>query len=182
MHTVKDLLPLAPKYHAWVDDLLRRHAACARPVASAQFPRLPQFFSKEAYNSARFVVVDTLPQTPWADLGLPVPEGMDGPFAGVTYRNTYFVTPAVAGDESLHCHEMVHVVQWRILGNDLFPLLYGQDVLAHGYQKCFLEVMARQFQAIFNKRDQVVVAEAFVTMMLGVHLPPILIKVIKGEL
>ncbi|MCJ7544352.1 MAG: hypothetical protein MUP47_07275 [Phycisphaerae bacterium] len=171
MFKAKDLLPLAPRYHAWVDDLLRHHEGGAQGVASLGFPRLGQFFAKETYESARFVVVDELPQIPWAQLGLPVPVGMEGPFTGVTYRNTYFLVRSGAKEESVHCHEMVHVVQWHILGNDLFPLLYALEVFRNEYGGCFFEIVARQFQLVFDKREQVFPCETYVAITLGKYLP-----------
>jgi hypothetical protein len=36
--------------------------------------------------------------------------------AGITYLDTFFVRADQAWDESLHFHELVHVVQWRLVG------------------------------------------------------------------
>jgi hypothetical protein len=45
---------------------------------------------------------------------------------GITYLDTYFVLAERAADESLHFHELVHVVQWRILGPEKFLRVRGR--------------------------------------------------------
>lgn len=40
--------------------------------------------------------------------------------AGTTYKDTYFIKRQNCFDESLHFHELVHVVQWDYLGVEKF--------------------------------------------------------------
>ena len=39
-----------------------------------------------------------------------------GIYDDITYLDTYFLTKTAADNENLHFHEMVHIVQWRLLG------------------------------------------------------------------
>ena len=72
---------------------------------------------------------------------------------GITYLNTYFVRANQAGDESLHFHELVHVIQWRILGPEKFLAAYADGLERFGYRGSPLEVMAYDLQARFDARE-----------------------------
>jgi hypothetical protein len=181
----QDLLPLVPQYHHWVSEMLKQHEDQMKPIDTQRFPRLKNFFQAKTLESARCVVVDQLPFFPWEQFGLPEPEGMeleDNSFIGITYRNTYFVLASANHDESLHCHELVHVVQWQQLGNDLYPLLYGLDVFEKGYEECFLEKIARGFEQVFQNQTNNTLCESYVMLYLGACLPGFLTRLIKGQL
>jgi len=70
---------------------------------------------------------------------------------GITYLNTYFVRDDRARDESLHFHELVHVIQWRLLGPEKFLALYAVGLERFGYRKSPLEVMAFNLQHRFQR-------------------------------
>ncbi len=72
------------------------------------------------------------------------------PKAGITFRDMYFVDPACAS-ESVHFHELVHVVQWRALGVRPFLLTYALGVLRQGYERSPLEAIAFELQAQFER-------------------------------
>ena len=38
-----------------------------------------------------------------------------GNFDGITYLNTFFIKRDELRNETIHFHELIHVVQWRIL-------------------------------------------------------------------
>jgi hypothetical protein len=88
-----------------------------------------------------------------AALGLPeFAEFENGSYEGITYLNTYFVQASVAASESLHFHELVHVVQWQHLGADRFLVAYALGhLMAGGYRANPLEVMAYDLQARFDQ-------------------------------
>ena len=69
------------------------------------------------------------------------------------YRDTYFLWRAVATDESLHFHELVHVVQWQVLRPKDFLLLYAAGLAESGYRDCALEAMAYDHQRRFDAGD-----------------------------
>ena len=177
-----DLLKHAPAYHHWVDDLLAKHELSARQVADYGFQRLPQFFNPQTFAVAKCVEVDSLPKIPWHEFGLSVPEGMDVNFDGITFRNTYFIKRGEAFREFLHFHEMVHVVQWQTLGNDLYPLIYALEAFKGNYETNVLEVMARDVTDFFIKANEPFSTEFFVAAWLGQYLPAIFAQFIKGEL
>ena len=120
------LLRILPQYHAWANALLSKHKANFQSIASAGFSRLPQFLSRKPSSPPALLSSMSLPQIPWASWGLPTtPQGLDVRLKSVTMGQTYFLLREVAYDESLHCRELVHVVQQqRMLGPDLFPVLF----------------------------------------------------------
>lgn len=55
--------------------------------------------------------------------------------AGTSYLDPIFIRAKQAENESLHFHELVHVVQWRILGPERFLWLYADGLERFGYRK-----------------------------------------------
>ena len=70
--------------------------------------------------------------------------------AGITYFDTYFVRSDEARRESLHFHELVHVVQWGVLGPERFLASYADGLERFGYRHSPLEEMAYDLQTRFD--------------------------------
>ena len=79
--------------------------------------------------------------------------GRESANLGITYLDTFFVRANQASDESLHFHELVHVIQWRILGLEGFLTAYANGLERFGYRDSPLEAMAYDFQARFDARE-----------------------------
>jgi hypothetical protein len=145
------LLQRLPQVRQWIDALLLQHAAQARTVASFGFQRLGAYYPPALLENSKVVIVPEVPLPPLSDLGL-------GGFAefenldaiGITYKDTYFVIETHACDESLHFHELVHIIQWQLLGVDAFLAAYALGLMQHGYRCCPLEVMAYDLQKQFE--------------------------------
>ena len=72
---------------------------------------------------------------------------------GITYLDSFFVRHGHERDESLHFHELVHVVQWQHLGPDQFIMAYALGhSLCGGYDTNPLEVMAYVMQTCFDQQ------------------------------
>jgi len=135
----------------WIQKTLDAHAHDKRAVSSFKFPRLPHYFSEGLLDTANVVPTDRLPVPPLSELGLQEFVGFEKqPVAGITYFDTYFVDRGAAGDESLHFHELVHVIQWQVLGPRDFLLLYAAELAEFGYRDCPLEAMAYDHQRRFD--------------------------------
>jgi hypothetical protein len=145
-------LPFLPTIMAWVQQTLDYHASERRAVSSFNFTRLPHYFSEDLLNTARVVLTDRLPVPPLSALGLREFSAFESqPMTGITYKDTYFLEwNAAAFDESLHCHELVHIIQWQVLGPKDFLLLYASGLIEHGYLECPLEAMAFEHQQRFE--------------------------------
>ena len=141
-------LPFLPIILNWIQQTLDAHARERRAVASFNFPRLPHYFSEGLLNTASVVPSDRLPVPPLSALGLREFADFEShPARGITYLDTYFLWRADATDESLHFHELVHIVQWQVLGPKDFLLLYAAGLAESGYLDCALEAMALRSSA-----------------------------------
>ena len=140
-----------PAISKWIQSTLDGHAGSAKPVASFQFPRLPRYFSEQLLNTSSVVLVDHLPIPPLSEWGLAefASFGQQSTDA-ITYLDTYFAKPNAATDESVHFHELVHVIQWQVLGPRDFLLLYAAGLAERGYMECPLEAMAFAHQRRFD--------------------------------
>ena len=147
------LLAALPKARRWVDQQVATHWSSSTPVSEFDFDRLSQFFPRELLSNTRVAVVDRTPAPPleqWGvgefnDLGAPVGKSA----AGITLGRLFFVRRGREQSESLFFHEMVHVVQWDLLGANGFLALYGILLRKYGYQGSPLEEMAYQLQSQF---------------------------------
>ena len=111
------------------------------------------------------MVVDRVPVPPLSSIGLSqFSEFERGDYDGVTYLDTYFLKKAVADDESLHFHEMIHVVQWRLLGAEFFLAIYAGGLEKFGFP---LEKMAYDAQEFFARSGPVFDAEKLVAEKLS---------------
>ena len=144
-----------PKVMSWIERTLRTYQNIARPVASRNFKRLPQYFSRTQIEAAKFAAVDRIPLPPLSSIGLRRFKKLErGDYDGITYLDTYFLKRIKAGDESLHFHEMIHVVQWRLLGAEFFLAMYAGGLEKFGYRDSPLEKMAYDAQDMFARGER----------------------------
>ena len=64
---------------------------------------------------------------------------------------TYFLKEDVVLRESLHFHELIHVIQWQHLGGNPFLLHYADGLLRFGYADSPMERMAYTLQNQFEE-------------------------------
>lgn len=140
-----------PALVAWVTATLDTHASIARPVASCGFARLAHYFSPQLLGQAKVVAVDAPPTPPLTRLGLPQFSAFEqmAPL-GITYLDTFFIRTGEERNEPLYFHELIHVVQWRLLGPEGFLLSYASGLVEAGYRDSPLEAMAYDAQARFE--------------------------------
>ena len=139
-----------PSIRQWIDDFLNDHAERARSVGTLGFARLSTCFPNELLERAKVVTVPRVPFPPVDRFGLPeLAPVQEMPFAGITFKDTLFLQDGQTS-ESLHFHELVHVVQWARLGVDNFLLAYGIGLVQFGYERSPLEQMAYSLQRSFD--------------------------------
>lgn len=142
-----------PEVRAWIEKTVATHSTNARTVLSLGFPRLGDYYPAETLASTFVVILPVVPMPPLATLGLSGLEDFENMDAeGITYLNTYFVKSSRATSESLHFHELVHVIQWQYLGPERFLLAYASGHLKNGYRANPLEAMAYCLQKEFENR------------------------------
>lgn len=152
-----------PQVVKWIGQTLVSHASEAQPVVSMGFKRLPLYFHQSLLVSAKFIIVDRVPMPPLATMGLPqYADFENGNYDGVTYLDTFFVRRHRATDEGLYFHELIHIIQWRLLGPERFLATYAAGLSAFGYRDSPLEVMAYDAEDVFKSQSQIFDAERHV--------------------
>ena len=138
----------------WIEDYLDRYAPWKVAVSELNFPRLPEYFSQRILDNSYAVQVDKIEVPPLNELGL---EGFSffesGNYSGITFMDTYFYRRERALDEALHFHELVHTLQWDEMGPENFLLVYGLNLLEHGYRISPLEKIAYDLEERFKTGD-----------------------------
>ncbi|MCH2210029.1 MAG: hypothetical protein MK110_01915 [Fuerstiella sp.] len=155
----KSSLPveITERYHdllCWIDSVLDSSLRFARPVSEFTMQRLPGYYSEGFLSASRAIICKQCPAVPLTEFGLrddALPSPSDA--AGFTLRDVYFVTHESVDDESTHFHELIHVVQWHILGDECFFHLYASGLLSAGYRLSPLEEIAYDLQSRFDSDD-----------------------------
>ncbi|KPQ27412.1 MAG: hypothetical protein HLUCCX14_15185 [Marinobacter excellens HL-55] len=126
---------------AWARQL-KEETASRRTACAALNEHFHGFYSKELLAKTSFVVVDRIPPPPLMDT-LPQVSRLDfSKFSGLTLGDTYYVVRSEAQNLPLHFHELVHVLQWKLLTARGFLTRYLNEVIEHGYHDAPLEIMA----------------------------------------
>ncbi len=163
-----------PKLRAWIQKTLAAHEKTAQPIASMHFVRLPLYFDHSLLDTAKFIPVDRLPLPPLSAMGLGrFADFEQGNFDGITYLDRYFIKRTRVTDESLHFHELIHVIQWRLLGPEGFLAAYANGLDEFGYENSPLEKMAYDAEASFKRSSAIFDAEKLVAEQLRRSQSPI---------
>jgi hypothetical protein len=143
---------IMPSVVTWIDTTLEENRARAASVASLAFPRLGKVLPLDLLRRAKVVVVSgKVPFPPLTEMGIPEFKQMENmQMAGITYKDTFFLNQQYQ-TESLHFHELVHVVQWERLGVNNFLLAYGAGLMQFGYRESPFERMAYSLQTAFDR-------------------------------
>jgi len=109
-----------------------------------------------------------LPLPPLSKMGLTrFAEFERGDFDGITYLDTFFLKQAHSKNEVIHFHELIHIIQWRLLGPARFLYLYANGLERFGYRQSPLEVMAYDAEKMFATSITIFDAEKFVAEKLA---------------
>ncbi len=153
---IETLINYLPRIKDWINNLLIRHSSISRSVSELGFSKLPSYYSKEILDSAKVVSINNVPAIPLTSFGLPqFGEFERMSISGVTFLDTYFVRSDFINLESLHFHELVHIIQWEHLGIDKFLLTYGLGLTKYGYKNSPLEMMANRLKRDFEENKPI---------------------------
>src|SRR5215467_11704131 len=159
--TEQEFRTVYPILLQWLERTLQQHAPAARAVSSLGFNRLPLFYHAAVLASSKVVAVQKIPVPPLSAMGLvrfADFERME--IAGITYLDTFFVRADQTWDESLHFHELVHIIQWQMLGPERFLWLYADGLERLGYRNSPLEVIEYDLQDRFDDESKTFDVEA----------------------
>ena len=148
---ITNLKPFIAKVDAWIDGYIDAHRNKRTRVSEFGFPSLPAYFTPGILDNAYVVYTDQVKSPPLHEIGLDgfsFFESMDP--EGITYKDTFFITPDQKDRESIHFHELIHIIQWDELGVENFILTYGANLLVSGYRRHPLEAITYDLQAAFD--------------------------------
>jgi hypothetical protein len=166
--TPEEFRKLYPHVIGWIQETLAAHSDEANTVSSFGFPRLSRYFSENLLSSTKVIIVDRVPMPPLSSMGLSQFAAFEhGDFDGITYLDTFFVKRGSASAERLYFHELIHVVQWRLLGPERFLAVYANGLETLGYRESPLEAMAYNAEESFCQSDQCFDAENLVAKQLS---------------
>src|SRR5262245_29698054 len=127
--TPEEFAAAYPVMLAWIQQTIADHRHSAKSIASRQFKRLPLYFSSELMATTKVVTAARVQIPPLSSMGLQRFEEFErGDYAGVTYLDTIFVKGRRSNDEEIYCHELIHIIQWRLLGPERFLALISAAV------------------------------------------------------
>jgi hypothetical protein len=156
-----------PQLLAWIQKTLGVHEKNAQPVTSMHFARLPQYFDHSLLETVKFIAIDRVPLPPLAAMGLGrFSTFEEGNFDGIAYLNRYFIKQTAVTEEGVHFHELIHVIQWRLLEPEGFLAAYANGLDKFGYENSPLEKMAYDAETLFKRSPAIFDAEKFVAEQL----------------
>jgi hypothetical protein len=130
------------RIEAWIKETNRKYQS-QRYSCSALETEFNGFYPSQLLKESYFVVLDDIPKPDFPELReMGFGDFIDMPVNGITYMNTYYLDQKQANSLRLHFHELVHVVQWRILGAANFISRYMDEIQHYGYDSAPLEQMA----------------------------------------
>lgn len=136
----------------WIDEVLFEYSLQKNSCSSFK-ENFAGYYSQELLSSAYYVVVDEIPlPTFLTEINVRFKEFLDLDTHGITYKDTYFIKGDHLTNKALHFHELVHVVQWRLLGAEAFIERYLGELDAYGYDEAPLEKLAYRLQADYEER------------------------------
>jgi hypothetical protein len=142
------------KIESWIDETLEEHHSSKISCISLH-GQLSGYFNKQYLGQCFYVPVKTVPKPDFPELyqaGFEEFLTMDSD--GVTYRDTYFIKESMVRDFALHLHELVHAMQWTILGSRGFIQRYMDELSQHGYNDSLLEDMAYYVDELFRTKQE----------------------------
>ena len=149
----------------WIETTKSVHRENSKPVSEFHLPHVALYFPDELLSKVQIVTTDQLPIPPLSLLGMTeLADFEQADSRAITLDQMYFIKPSCANDELIHFHELIHVLQWQILGKEKFLLIYGLGLLQFGYSENPLEVMARRYTELcLLKKKNLILVESVTT-------------------
>ena len=149
------------RYLEWREGIIREVSVGAETIYSLGLDKLAPYFDRALLNSTKVTFMDPVPHIPLVELGLLnyqlLPKGES--LGGISVGGQYILHPRYRNSVDLHLHELVHDLQWRILGTEAMLAYYVAGVLRYDYMGCPLEKCAYDLQDRFNRGEQFSVLE-----------------------
>ena len=140
---------LIEKFEPWAYEQRDLYMPDARSLSDAERSRLMEYFEKGVLDRTRIVSLEEIPNPPFyaelEELGIPIPLDLTqaAGFCLIDYviiRKELWLHPLAA--ISTVFHEMVHLVQWEVLGSRRLIELYTDALIRDGYSEVVFERQA----------------------------------------
>ena len=144
---------LVKALNGWMDEVVQKHKD--RRVSCISLPPLfRDYFPAEFLENSYYVFVDEIPMP----LGDSLKEAYDlfrqvESIEGMAIKNTYFIKRGCESVMSHHFHELIHICQWQILGDEEFISRHLTELNTCGYKDSPLESMARLLESRFSNKE-----------------------------
>ena len=149
---LNSLKPLVTKVDAWIDCYIATHRNSRMRVSDLGFPNLPAYFAPRILDNSYTVYTNDIQAPPLAEFGIDGLSFFESLNAnGITYKDTFFLTTDQTRRESIHFHELIHIIQWSELWAEDFIMVYGVNLLEYGYRQHPLEVIAYDLTERFDQ-------------------------------
>jgi len=135
---------------AWASMLIDETADKKTPCSTFN-DHFQGFYSRELLAETHFVIIDRIPTPPLSHTLLHAGKLDFSKVSGLTLGSTYFVRQSESHNLQIHFHELVHVIQWRLLTTHGFLTRYIKEVVEHGYRNAPLEIMAYDLDNRFQQ-------------------------------
>jgi hypothetical protein len=130
----------------WVERTNAIYQEGSKSIKDYHLPHVALYFPDELLNKVHIVPIDQLPIPHLSLLGFKeLTDFEQADSRAITLDQMYYIKPSCVEDEKIHFHELIHVLQWQILGKEKFLFIYGLSLLQFGYSENPLEVMARRY-------------------------------------
>ena len=135
----------------WIKRICSDFAPYMEPMETASFSRLAEYYPAGLLNRVNRVVVDRCPLPPLTSTGIPQLAQIETwDLKGVPWGDTIFIKRDFSDSESLHFHELLHIVQWDCLGAERYLTAWAVGTITKGYRNNPLEEMAFRMQGRFE--------------------------------
>ena len=149
----------------WIEKTKSVNQKDSKAISEFHLPHVAIYFPNEFLSKVRIVPIDQLPIPPLSLLGMTeLADFEHADSRAITLDQMYFIKPSFTKDELIHFHELIHVLQWQILGKEKFLFIYGLGLLQFGYNENPLEVMARKYTELcLMKKKNLILVESITT-------------------
>ncbi|SEF86376.1 hypothetical protein [Vibrio hangzhouensis] len=139
------------EFDRWIDETIQKYEWQSLPCS--EFEQVfAGYYSPEYLAQCRYVVTEKIPKPDIEGLrGLGLGDFLDMDCGAITYKNMYFIKPQHQSDLEIHIHELMHTIQWQLLGGVGFLERYVREINEFGYDRAPLENMAYDLGRHFNK-------------------------------
>lgn len=155
-NVIEKLIKKLPEIKDWINDTLSKYTPEAKLIKDLNFDRLHLYFSDNLLSTTKVIEIKEgrVPKPPLTKMGLrEFREFEEKDDEGIAFKDSYFIKSRSIRIESMHFHELIHIIQWNALGIEKFIQEYAMQSYRLGkynYDKNLLEMMAYYYQALFE--------------------------------